>query len=250
VNSPESGLPKLYSELSLWWPLLSAAADYSEEAEFARETLIGAAKCTPAHVLELGSGGGNNAFHLKKHFEMTLTDISSGMLLESCKLNPECEHILGDMRTLRLVRTFDAVFIHDAVMYLITEADLRLVMETARLHCKPGGVALIMPDYVRETFVSGVHHGGHDGQDRSLRYLEWTYDADPADSTYTVDFVYMLREGRAPVRIEHDTHRHGLFSRDVWLRLLLEAGFQATVMADPFGREVFVGNLKASGSDA
>ncbi len=33
----------------------------------------------------------------------------------SRELNPDCEHVLGDMRTLRLGRTFDAVFVHDAV---------------------------------------------------------------------------------------------------------------------------------------
>jgi hypothetical protein len=40
------------------------------------------------------------------------------MLALSMTVNPECEHIEGDMRTLRLGHTFDAVFLHDAVMYL------------------------------------------------------------------------------------------------------------------------------------
>ena len=33
---------------------------------------------------------------------MTLTDIAPGMLAMSESINPECEHIVGDMRTLRL----------------------------------------------------------------------------------------------------------------------------------------------------
>ena len=40
------------------------------------------------------------------------------MLELSRTLNPDCEHLEGDMRTLRLGRTFDAVLIHDAVMYM------------------------------------------------------------------------------------------------------------------------------------
>src|SRR5678809_482376 len=122
-------LPKLYSELSSWFHLLSSPPDYAEEAEFAR-SLMGDLET----VLELGSGGGNNASHLKAHFKLTLVDLSNGMLELSQKLNPECEHIQGDMRTLRLGRTFDAVFIHDAIMYMTTEDDLRLALETARLH--------------------------------------------------------------------------------------------------------------------
>ena len=36
---------------------------------------------------------------------MTLVDLSEEMLAVSRELNPECEHLQGDMRTLRLGRT-------------------------------------------------------------------------------------------------------------------------------------------------
>ena len=50
-------LPKLYSELARWWPLLSAPEDYAEESAFYRQTLLAA--CPSARtMLELGSGGG------------------------------------------------------------------------------------------------------------------------------------------------------------------------------------------------
>ncbi len=90
---------------------------------------------------------------MKRRFpRLVLTDVSEGMLAESRALNLECEHRLGDMRTLRLGRAFDAVFVHDAVCYMTTEADLRRAMETAWVHCRPGGAALFAPDYVREHF--------------------------------------------------------------------------------------------------
>ena len=89
-------------------------------------------------LMELGSGGGNNASHLKAYFQMTLVDCSPEMLAVSKRLNPGCEHIVGDMRTVRLGRVFDAVFIHDAVMYMRTEKDLRQAMETSYIHCQEG----------------------------------------------------------------------------------------------------------------
>ena len=55
-------------------------------------------------VLELGSGGGNNASFFKRRFEMVLVEPSAGMRNVSRALNPECEHIDGDMRTVRLGR--------------------------------------------------------------------------------------------------------------------------------------------------
>jgi len=240
--------PKLYWELASWFHLLSAPGDYAEEAEFARGLLAGGSPAPPVTVLELGSGGGNNASHLKAHLKMTLLDLSEGMLNLSRTLNPECEHIQGDMKTVRLGRTFDAVLIHDAVMYMTTESDLRRAIETAFIHCKDTGAVLFMPDVIRETFVSLTTHGGHDGgagDGRAIRYIEWTFDSDPSDTTYTVDFAYLLRERNQSVRAVHDTHVFGIFPRDTWLRLLREAGFEPRAVADPWGREVFINTKPA-----
>src|SRR5688572_3021685 len=161
-----SDRPKLYHELAPWFHLLTAPEEYEEEAEIYRRILLEASAGEIRTLLELGSGGGNNASHLKRHFTMTLTDLSPGMIALSRTLNPDCEHLVGDMRTLRLGRLFDAVFVHDAVVYMVTEEDLKKVMETAYAHCRPGGVALFAPDHVRETFRPETSCGGHDGGGR------------------------------------------------------------------------------------
>jgi SAM-dependent methyltransferase len=238
---------KLYAELASWWPLLSAPADYAEEAAFYRETLVASSRRPPRTLLELGSGGGNNASFLKSHFELTLVDRSPGMLEVSRALNPECEHVQGDMRTARLGREFDAVFVHDAIAYMTTEADLRQALETAFVHCRPGGSALFAPDHLRETFHASTSHGGQDGADgRALRYLEWTWDPDPADTTYTVDYAYLLRASDGSMHVERDRHIEGLFGRGDWLRLLAHVGFEARAVpfdhseVDPQTLEVFV----------
>jgi len=218
---------RLYAELAPWFHLLTAPEDYAVEA--ARyERLILEAVPDAETLLELGSGGGNNASHLKRRFACTLSDLSSQMLTLSQELNPDCEHVVGDMRTLRLGRTFDAVFVHDAVVYMTTEGDLLDCIGTAFAHTRPGGVALFVPDYTRETFAPGTSHGGHDGADgRSLRYLEWVTDPDPRDTSYEVVYAVLLREPGQAARVVHDHHVEGLFSSDTWLRLLDRAGFRA-----------------------
>lgn len=215
----------LYSRLASWWPLLSAQADYREEAELFRRLFVEAGGSGVSTLLELGSGGGSNASHLKAHFEMTLVDVSPEMLRVSQSLNPECIHLEGDMRTVRLGQQFDGVFVHDAVSYMTTEEALGQAIETAFVHCRPGGVALFVPDRLRDTFRPSTSHGGHDGEDRSLRYLEWTSDRDPTDTAYEVDFAFLLRMEDGTVRVEQDQHILGLFSRADWLRLLSQAGF-------------------------
>jgi hypothetical protein len=246
--------PKLYGDLAAWWPLLSPAADYAEEATFYERLLLEACEGPCRTLLELGSGGGNNASHLKARFSMVLVDRSPAMLQVSRALNPDCEHVEGDMRTVRLGRPFDCVFVHDAVVYMTTEADLQRVMETAYLHCRPGGAALFAPDHVRENFRVSTDHGGEDGAERALRYLEWTWDPDPADSSYVVDYVYLLRERDGSTHVEWDRHVEGLFARGDWLRLLSRAGFEAKVVpldhseVEPGRHEVFVCRRPADGA--
>jgi hypothetical protein len=220
-----SALPLLYGELAQWFHLLSPPEEYAEEVAVYAPLLKMA---QPAErLLELGAGAGCNAFHLKREFTCTLTDVSGDMLEASRRINPECEHIVGDMRTLRLGREFDVVFVHDAVAYMTTEDDLKKAIATAFVHCRRGGWVLFAPDCVKETFRAATDHGGSDGDGRAIRYLEWCWDPDPNDSTYLVDYVYVLREGNGEPRVVHDRHIEGVFSRATWLRLLEETGFRA-----------------------
>ncbi len=218
---------KLYGELAAWWPLVSSPAEYAEEARQYGALLRSAGR--PRTVLELGSGGGNNASHLKRDFDLTLVDCSADMLAVSRALNPGCAHVQGDMRVIRLGRHFDAVFMHDAVSYMTTSMDLARAIATAFVHCRPGGATLIVPDHFRETYRPGVSTGGHDGPDRSLRYMEWTCDPDPSDSTIEIDYALLLREGSGPARAIHDHHTAGIFDRATWLHVCHEAGFEPRI---------------------
>jgi SAM-dependent methyltransferase len=223
--------PRLYTDLADWYYLLTAPSEYAEEASFFLRLFTEALGTPPNTLLELGCGGGNMASHYKRVVpQVTLTDRAPQMLALSERLNPECEHLCGDMRTLQLGRHFDAVLAHDAVCYLTTPADLREAMATAYLHCRPGGVAIFAPDHVREKFGDSVECGGEDDVRRRLRYLMWTWDPDPADETYVVDFAYLLHEDGQPVRSVYERHVHGLFTRATWLGLLTEVGFEQVVV--------------------
>ena len=238
---------RLYQELADWWPLLSPPEEYVEEAA----DLLGRLNIPaggPGTLLELGSGGGSLAFHLKPHFALTLTDISPGMLAVNRTVNPECEHILGDMRSLRLGRRFDIVLVHDAIMYAITPDDVRATLQTAAMHCRPDGMVMVVPDFTREVFAPGTDHGGRDAPDgRGLRYLEWAWDPDPSDHTYVVDYAFLLRERDGTVRVEHDRHIEGLFSRSQWLGWFSEAGLSAASALDGWGRERFLATSGTGG---
>ena len=216
---------RMYGDLAKWFHLLSAPADYADEAADYQDLIL--QSCPVAGtLLELGSGGGCTASHLKARFACTLTDISPDMLALSRRLNPECEHIEGDMRTLRLGRRFDAVFVHDAVAYMSSQVDLVAAIQTAHVHTRPGGVALFVPDCTHETFVAGSDHGGSDAPDgRGVRYLEWSHEPEPDATTCVVDYVLAMRDAGGAVTTVHDRHVEGLFPRTTWLTLLADVGF-------------------------
>ena len=235
-------LPRLYTDLASWWPLLSPPEHYEEEAEVVITFLRDALGGVPATMLELGSGGGNSACYLKRHTAMTLVDLSPGMLAVSRKLNPGLEHVEGDMRSVCLGRTFDAVFIHDAIMYMTTEADLTAALTTAYVHLRPGGALLVMPDCVSETYVPNVENGGEDGEDgRAMRYLIWTHPPVEGATAFYEDFAMMLRKPDGAVECVHDRHVFGVFSRAQWQQVFRRAGFaNATEHADPWRQVVFI----------
>lgn len=237
---------KLYDELAEWWPVFSDPREYRREATHIARILRKAIKPAPHTLLELGSGGGNSAFHMKARFAMTLVDMSPRMLEVSRKLNPECEHIEGDIRKVRLGRTFDAVFVHDAICHMTNKRDLRSVLRTAFEHCRPGGVALFVPDFVRETFVAGTDQGGSDSDHRRVRFLQWVFDPDPTDTTYVVDFAILMRNGRGAARVAHDRHTLGLFPRSTWLRLMRDVGLKAEVIRDSEVRDLFLGRRESA----
>jgi SAM-dependent methyltransferase len=201
---------KLYGPLAKWWPLLSP-----RENQEAQGLLFGAVFANGlegwSSFLELGCGSGALASFLPEHVEKVLVDSSKEMLVLCGENNPSASCIPGDMRTLRLNRSFDAVLIHDALMYLTTPADLLAAIQTAAAHCRPGGLVLLVPDLTQEDFQEGntVLAGGQT-EDLAVRLMEWHWDPDPADNSTLAELSFLIQEN-GQVTAHHETH-HGPIS--------------------------------------
>ena len=235
---------KLYGELASWWPLVSPPEDYAPEAALYLALLREAEPL--ATVLELGSGGGHVASHLgAAGLALTLVDRSPDMLAVSRALNPGSRHLEGDMTSLRLDETFDAVFVQDALTHLRGRDELLACVRTAAHHCRPGGRVLLAPDWVAERFEPGTSHDGRDGDDgRGVRWTCWTHPADPATGTFRTDYAFLLREADGSVRVVHDHHLLGLHDRETWMAVCRDAGLvperRVLPLDEPEGCEVFL----------
>jgi|HubBroStandDraft_1064217.scaffolds.fasta_scaffold07092_2 SAM-dependent methyltransferase len=232
---------RIYGDLASWWRMISPPEEYAMEAAYLAAMLRSATAAGQSgtaarmtEVLDLGCGGGHVAAYLKDEFSLTLVDISDHMLAVSKQLNPACVHVQGDMRTVRLNRGFDAVLVHDAIDYIIGSNELRQVIGTAAAHCRPGGIALFVPDYVEETFsdLTGAGGGGVDLAGRTASFTERTWDPDPDDDWVQADYEFTLREADGNIQTVHETHRLSAFSRDLWLSLLSDSGFEPVLDLD------------------
>lgn len=220
----------MYDEFAHLWQQISAPEDYAEEAVEVREALFDLLQGGPGPyrptMLEMGVGGGNSLSHMTDFVDAVATDSSPEMLDVSRRLNPSAEHVVGDMRTLRLDRKFDAVLILDAISYMFTEDDMRKTFDTARAHLEPGGVFIAGPDWIKG--ITPVPNLSCKlGKAGELSYAEFVHDTDPEDTEIEVIFNFYVPQPDGSVKVEEDRHRHGLFPLETWLLTMRDAGFES-----------------------
>ena len=248
--------PRLYDDLAHLWPALSPPEHYTAEAQVLRDLIqqnTGPDVDELPSILELGAGGGHTLVHLIDDYDCTAVDLSEPML-ENCRaLVPNAKTVVGDMRSVRLNQTFDAVFIHDAVDYMLSEEDVRKTLETAAAHLKPGGLCVVAPTYTRDNFIDGdVADDGTTTDSEELTYFTFVHDPDPADDTFEMILLYLIRDHETRnVRTVEDRHTCGLFSIDQWVAWMKDAGFDARYEAGDVDAEepwtLFVGMNSEAG---
>ena len=246
---------RLYNDLAHLWPVVSPPEEYAVEAALWLDIIrrhhseSGGQPGQKPRLLELGCGGGHLLSHLTEHVDAEAVDIAPKMLETSRRLNPLTLHHLGDMQTVRLDRSFDIVAIHDAVNYMLTEDDLKAAITTAALHLVPGGLLIMAPDCLRETFsgprvIDWTRQNGN----QDVTFIEYVADPDPNDTVIESVFIFIINRG-GKISVEQDRHTSGLFHKQTWLDLLDESGFDAKYQETEayeggIGGHLFVGALR------
>jgi SAM-dependent methyltransferase len=217
---------RLYGDHAWTFPILSPLEGYLDETEYFIGLFRDKARIPLRSLLHLGCGAGQNDYVFKRHFQTTGVDRSEAMLEIARRLNPEVEYLSGDLRRVRLGRTFDAVAAVDSLDYLRSAADWRAAVGTAAAHLAPGGAFFFLLESTRETFLQNrttVTRGRRD--DIEIAFIQNDYDPDPADSEYEAAFVSLIRRS-GKLEILTDRHVLGLFARAEIEGFLREAGFE------------------------
>lgn len=143
-----------FGDYARYYSLLYKDKDYRQETSFVLERL-NACGCNPQTLLDIGCGTGRHALEAARQgVAVTGVDMSQTMLAMG---HEELERVstftargltlpcllLGDARTVRLGKTFDAVTsLFHVMSYQNTEEDALAELETAKQHLQLGGVFL------------------------------------------------------------------------------------------------------------
>lgn len=130
----------MYTHLARFYDLLQGATP----GAFARRIVKEADRVgiDTKSILELGSGTGAVLEYLPKDWRKTGVDVSPEMLKEAAQKQLDAELLLGDIRSLRLGRTFDVVACVYDTMNHIRPSDWPAVFRTAAAHLTRDGVFL------------------------------------------------------------------------------------------------------------
>jgi SAM-dependent methyltransferase len=125
--------------------------DYPAEAAFALRKLAPLGAPERLHLLDLGCGTGLHALEFAKRGAHVFgVDLSADMLVRARghavaagNLERRIQFDTGDIRSMRVGKTFDAVVsLFHVLCYMTTDADLDAALATARAHVRPGGLFL------------------------------------------------------------------------------------------------------------
>jgi SAM-dependent methyltransferase len=126
------------------YDLLYADKDYDAECDYLEEAFRASGR-TVRTVLDLGCGTGAHAVRLaQRGYSVVGVDISAPMLQLARERAGDagvqaCEFVLGDVRDVRIGRTFDAVTSMFAVLgYQTSDEDVQATLETVRTHLGTG----------------------------------------------------------------------------------------------------------------
>jgi len=138
--------PHVFGAYAGFYDALYADKDYESEVAFIVDVLTEHGVSAGASILDLGCGTGGHAVPLARGgYVVTGVDLSSEMVERAVEkartAGVDVEFTVGDVRTVRLGRTFDAVISMFAVVsYQLTNQDLAQTFETVAAHLAPGGL--------------------------------------------------------------------------------------------------------------
>jgi SAM-dependent methyltransferase len=214
--------------------------DYARESADI-DALIRAQRPGARSLLDVACGTGGHLVHLRDRYDVTGVDIDTGMLDQARRRLPEVTLVEGDMRTLSLDRTFDAVVcLFSSIGYLRSSEELDRAVGAMAGHLQPGGV-LIIDGWIRpDAWISGGTTQVTVASSDEIDVIRMSHSERQGDKTY----LEMHHLVGTPNGIEHlvDHHELTLFTPGDYESAFRRSGLTVDTVESPVpGRDRYVG---------
>ena len=221
----------VFAAYSRYYDLLYRDKDYAAEARYVHE-LVQQHHPAARTMLDLGCGTGRHAQLLSQHgYTLTGVDLSEEMLKVARAASPALGFVQGDVRTVRLGKTFDVVAsLFHVMSYQTTNADLRAALETIREHLAPGGLFVFDCWYGPAVLTSRPETRVKRLEDESIHVTRLAEPVlHPNENVVDVNYHVLIRDKQSGAVEElRETHKmRYLFAPEVQL-LLEDAGLRLT----------------------
>lgn len=225
----------VFADYSKYYDLLYRDKDYAAEARYVHE-LVQRHHPAARSMLDLGCGTGRHAQLLAQHgYTLAGVDLSEEMLKVARESNPGLSFAQGDVRSVRLGKTFDVVAsLFHVMSYQTTNADLRAALDTIREHLAPGGLFVFDCWYGPAVLTSRPETRVKRLEDESIHVTRLAEPVlHPNDNVVDVNYHVLIRDKHSGAVNElRETHKmRYLFAPEVEL-LLEAAGLKLTRVSE------------------
>jgi SAM-dependent methyltransferase len=140
MTAAEKRVPEPFDAYGSYYDLLYRDKDYGAEVEYVHG-LLARHGIAGRELLEFGSGTGKHGRLLaQRGYRVLGIEVAAEMVARAASA-PGFETKQGDIRTVRLGRTFDAVLsLFHVISYQTGNADVQAVFARAAEHLRPGGL--------------------------------------------------------------------------------------------------------------
>jgi SAM-dependent methyltransferase len=213
-----------------WYDAFYTDDDYAWESKRVLE-LIGERTSDLRTLLDVGCGSGRHLEHFAAHARCVGVDIDRAALrLARRRTPPRTRLVVGDLMTLDLGRTFDAVTcLFSVIGFARTRAGLRRAVGALAAHVRPEGVVVVEPWRFSDDPVPGpTFETAVMGDEHVVRVITET-----RRGGQTRLDIHYASAGPRGVRTRDEQHWLGLFDREDYADAFERAGLAADL--DPVG---------------
>lgn len=226
-------MSRLYGDLALaYHEMYRSLYDYQKEFDY-YDTKLRDLECKT--ILEIGCGTGHLArYLLDAGYDYTGYDLSEDMLDIARTENPDGVFIQGDMREIKLDRTFDTVLITGRTfIHLIEDDDIYRTLDSVRTILEPGGYLIfdcIDSDHLERDFRPEMVHEVDAGIRKYKRESKST-KVPGKGYLWRWDALYRIRENDEERKVE-DTMILRAFNRAELAGFLDSCGYEVAEISE------------------